>query len=175
MKKVTKKLPTTKTITIAKNLLLGNTYAKKTEKVTIPALPDAVKVTDLSYPSWKAKGGAKHYSDPSTHQSADFELWYSTGFGWCIPTLSIGTSRRANQGHSGGERTYAVRVSTGETVRIGNGPHVTARVKVYVRVNRVEKLRALFELQNSGAERANTIRDRISTRRAQGAMRRSYW
>lgn len=133
-------------------------------------LPKGILASDLVCPTWKQRA-----YDPEGRHSLSFELWYSESFGWCIPTLLISRSRRVSQSYSGGERTYAVSVKTGGTVRIGNGPHIKERHVVYVKKTRLAKLQKFLDLQGQGAERANTIRDNISTRRARTAARRSFW
>ena len=142
--------------------------ATKTAPLPEP-LPKGIKVSDLKWP--------KDYKDTfyTEDSHSSFELWHSTSFGWCIPTLLIGRSRRANQAFSGGERTYAIRVSDGGTVRIGNGPHVKARVTVYLRKSRMADLKKFLDLLQKGAGNAGSIRDRISTRRMRTSMQRSMW
>ena len=95
-------------------------------------------------------------------------LYFVPSFGWVVATLDIS---RASRGQST-DRTYGIRVDTRETVRVGNGPHVLASYEVLLRKERQEALTELLSLHNEGAVAANNIRDRISTRRAQGALRR---
>lgn len=119
------------------------------------SLPPDVIESDLKYPS-------KGYVETLTfHQTQ--------GFGWCIATLHIRKARRAGQT----DRTYAIRVSDGAPVRIGLGPHVTQTVYVYVTEKRLPKLQKYIDLLQKGQIDANTIRDRISSRRAEGAVRRA--
>jgi hypothetical protein len=145
---------------------------KKTTTKTA-ALPKGINATDLKEPSWKtfdktmAREGGEKYGP-----ALKFDLWYIESFGWVIPTLLIAKRRQAA---AYGERTYAVRVSDGATVRVGNGPHVKARHTVYVRKTRLKALEKFLALQGTGAERANTIRDRISSRRAQTALYRTTY
>lgn len=97
-----------------------------------------------------------------------FKMYLVKDWGWCVPTLHIGS------GHNGhADRAYAVRVSNGECVRVGNGPHVTSTVEVYLKKSNYTRLKPLLELMRNGAIKANTTRDRISTRRMQS--RRTYW
>lgn len=58
-------------------------------------------------------------------------------------------------------------------VRVGNGPHVLEKVRVYTRASRLEDLQQFLDLRHQGAIKANTTRDRISSRRAQGTQERS--
>lgn len=141
---------------------------------TVNALPKGILVGDLQRPAYDATD--KLVNSVGTYGS--FELWYTTGFGWCIPTLLISSnSRRVSR--TGSERTYAARVSDSATVRIGMGPHVTERVTVYVRQSRLTALQPFLDTMTKGAGSAGTIRDRISSRRAQGvemrAQGRSSW
>lgn len=122
-------------------------------------LPKGVKTVDLKYPSHREK---RVYDE-------DFELWFITGFGWVIPTLFIrAAGRRAAAGSS--HRTYAVRVDNGGGCRVGIGPHVLRRLRVYVRKVRQAALAPLIALHHQGEVQANQSRDRISTRR----MRNTY-
>lgn len=150
---------------------------KTTRKTTHKDLPKGINATDIKEPSWrthrKVMADARELGLDSVY--AQFDIWYSESFGWCIPTLLITRSRRANQSYSGGERTYAVRIDTGSTVRIGNGPHIKARHTVYIRKTRVAALQKFIALIASGGAKANEIRDSISTRRAQTAARRASW
>lgn len=122
-------------------------------------LPAGLLAKDLRWPAlWRDRA-----------HKADFDLWYVTGFGWCIPTLLI---RGAPRHTALTARTYAVRVDNGNIVRIGLGPHVTFRCTVYARKSRLPALRKYVELRDTGAGKAGMIRDRISSRRAQSEARR---
>ena len=112
-------------------------------------LPKGINASDLDRPSGWA---------PS------FEMWFTAGFGWCIPTVPIS---------HGGQRTYGVRVSNGGVVRMGMGPHVTERVRVFVRENRKSALQQFMDLKAQGESDALTVRDRVSSRRAQGQVERA--
>lgn len=129
------------------------------------ALPKGINASDTKAPAWDAKDNLIRPWDDSR-----FELWYTDAFGWVIPTLLISHASRRSAYQS--DRTYAVRVSDGAPVRVGCGPHVKAQVEVYVRVSREKALRPYLDLRAKGANDANEIRDRISTRRAQGALLR---
>lgn len=134
------------------------------EKITYKDLPKDIRKGDLKYPSYKKT--SKVYDS--------FELWYVRDFEWCIPTLFIrNASRRSPQNF--GHRTYAVRLNQSGVVRIGLGPHVLARVTVYVRDWNVARLQKYLDMQKSGESDANVVRDRISSRRAQGSLRRPFY
>jgi hypothetical protein len=151
-----------------------------TKTTTIPKLPAGILASDLKELPWRSKNAARldsdgNIADAKSHYSvrASFELWYVVGLdwsGWCIPTLMIA---KAQYGATNPSRTYAVRVDTGTTVRIGKGPHVKACLTVHVKKTRLPKLMKFLALRSTGAERANGIRDRISSRRAEGAAHRA--
>jgi hypothetical protein len=106
------------------------------------------------------------------HLPLRFELWYVRAFGWCVPTLLIRQpGRRSSQTSA---RTYATTLD-GKPVRIGLGPHVEVTCTVHVREGSRKRLQSYLDLQRNGAVTANEIRDRISTRRAQSALRRRFF
>ncbi len=74
---------------------------------------------------------------------------------------------------------YGVTVKDGRVVRCGNGPHVTREITVHLTKDNVGRLARYVELWKTGMAEANGIRDRISSRRAQGqahrAAGRSHW
>lgn len=133
----------------------------------LPApLPAGVQAKDLKYPSYKDTDKQVPGNDRS------FDLYcvaFSSGeTGWVIPTLHIGPSRMTSTA-----RTYAVRVPSGSLCRVGNGPHVKARLTVYVRESSKARLQPLLDLRAKGTEQAHQTRDRISSRRAQGQVMRA--
>jgi hypothetical protein len=139
--------------------------AKTTTKKTVQELPPLVVAADLKYPDYKSKDQVAR--DVGDYGSLQF--YKTVGFGWCIATLLIARSRRTGTT----DRTYATRCSDGASVRIGRGPHVESEVRVYVRKSRVKALQKYIDQYNSGAITANTTRDRISSRRAQGSLERA--
>lgn len=135
-------------------------------------LPKDITAKDLVYPDYKdgdklttIQEGPESWNK----RSASFELWYTEQMGWCIPTLLISNARR---GSSNPARTYATTLD-GKPVRIGRGPHVKRIVTVYVRESRLKALQHYLDKQKAGAEVSNQIRDRISSRRAQGQIMRA--
>ena len=82
---------------------------------------------------------------------------------WVICTLPI----------SGKGRTYGQVIATGAGVRVGAGPHVKATVTLYFTADNVERLKPIIDLYRKGLIEANVIRDRISSRRAEGNLRRA--
>lgn len=141
------------------------TIIPKTKK-TDDTLPPDILLSDTKYPDYKKEKREKIAYEVGDHGQLRF--YRTEGFGWCIATLHIANARR----NQSANRTYAARISDGAVVRIGNGPHVKARVSIYIRQSRVAALKKYIDLYNAGAESAHIIRDRISTRRAQGALRR---
>lgn len=149
---------------------------EKTNALPIP-LPSGITTLDITRPEYGKK--ADEYVE--NWDDRYFEIWAVSMAGekleWFIPTLSIAKARR---GTNYAARTYATRIADGKGgYRIGRGPHVKACVTVYVRKRRYEDLRKYLDMRSAGAETANQIRDRISSRRAQGALERaagrSYW
>jgi hypothetical protein len=148
------------------------TNSKFNPKTSTSPLPEGIKESDLKYPSYKSKD--RMVADAGNYGSLTF--YETSAFGWCLATLKISSSRR---GQRTTDRTYAVRVSDGAQVRVGAGPHVTRTITVYVRESRKVALKKYIEMFQQGQVDANTTRDRISSRRAEGALRRgrgeSYW
>jgi len=129
----------------------------------LPELPPGILPGDLKHPGISDTTGMW------------FEMYHATGFGWCIPTLFIRKAGARSFSQHGSDRTYAIAISGGEIVRIGLGPHVTAQVIVYVAKSRLSSLQKYIDLKKRGEDQANQIRDRISSRRAQGQIRRMRW
>jgi hypothetical protein len=153
-----------------------NTTTKKAKD-----LPAGITPEDCTYPKLKYSDDEK-FTLLNPEEQTDYNLgnggiltFHNTeGFGWCLATLPIGGSRGTNV-----DRTYGIRVSDGNLVRVGAGPHVTDTITVYLRKGRLNDLQKYVDMYNTGMSNANTARDHISTRRAQGsmyrAMRRSLW
>jgi hypothetical protein len=136
-------------------------------------LPPGVVASDLKYPECDSgdrldtslgDGGHLTFYEVEGRRVAD----------WCIATLLIGTASRVQRSRGvTTDRTYAVRISDGGCVRIGLGPHIKRTVTVYIRKSRAEALKKYADLYTKGAIEANQIRDRISSRRAQGQLERA--
>lgn len=101
------------------------------------------------------------------------QFYKTDGFGWVLTTLKISNGKRGRD-----DRYYAVTMR-GEVCRVGNGPHVKQVVNVYLKPDNADRLWKYVELWLKGAASAGGIRDRISSRRAQGqemrAQGRSFW
>jgi hypothetical protein len=134
-------------------------------KSVVDDLPVGVIKADLA--------PAKKYTDAlyGVGDGGRLTFYKTTGFGWCVATLHIrnASSRSAH----GGQRTYAARCEDGGVVRIGLGPHILKTVTVFITKPRVKVLQRYIDMYSSGVADANQIRDRISSRRAEGALRRS--
>ncbi len=139
--------------------LVGSTYGTYDEKKRA-----YVGGTEDSYVKAEAPG----------YGVEKFEMWFVPSFGWVIPTLLISsgsTRRRVRAGMASADRTYAATLH-GRVVRVGLGPHVKAQIVVFVRKSRLAVLRRFLLARASGAEQANVVRDRISSRRAEGQVNR---
>lgn len=103
---------------------------------------------------------------------ATVELWcveFRGGeLGWVAPALHIANARRGQP-----RRVYATRVPEGSLCRVGHGPHVKGSVTIVVKQSSSERLSPLLALRLKGEIEANQVRDRISSRRAQGQVMRS--
>jgi hypothetical protein len=137
----------------------------KTIKMELP--PD-VKASDLKYPSYDSGDsiGYRELEAMGLHSNS-LTFYLTTGFGWAITTLGI---RNAKPGRTA--RTYAVTLD-GKCCRVGSGPHVKATVTVYLSKSNLSRLQKYVDLHLKGQEQAGIVRDRISTRRAQGQINRA--
>lgn len=108
-------------------------------------------------------------TDYTAGDSGNLHLHYIPEVGWVVATLFISRSSSAKYI----DRTYGIVVETGKTVRIGGGPHITSTIVVRLRKNRIEALSPFIEMYDNGMGKAGSVRDRISTRRAQGVEHRA--
>lgn len=132
-------------------------------------LPACVRVGDLKWPRGMAQLSYKeHAMIRERGLNDDLRLWWVLDWGWVIPVLLIRNAGRRNPGMA--SRQYAIRVDTGELVRVGIGPHVGEQVRVYLSKRNVKRLEPLLALALKGAVAANQARDRRSTR----ALRRLF-
>jgi hypothetical protein len=140
---------------------------------TSALLPEGILKSDLEYPVWKSKN--KIVSEAGNYGRLTFHK--VTNRGWVIATLPISAARR---GTGYADRTYAIEVSpkssydnTHQIVTVGKGPHIEATVEIYITTKRLKALQPFLDLYTKGLGDAGSIRDRISTRRAQTVLRRS--
>jgi hypothetical protein len=141
---------------------------KTVAKPAAKTLPFGLKQSDLSYPK---RPKTYDWRKPQPHDLLHTLTLYETErFGWVVTTLHIrNAGSRSMRGAQ--PRTYGVTAS-GQVVTVGLGPHVKSTMTVYVSRARAEALKTLVDLHERGLADAGSIRDRISSRRAQGAMRR---
>lgn len=121
-------------------------------------LPPNVKASDLK---WNKK---RKYIEGLPYR---FEMYLVHGTEWHIATLQIAV---AKNGYA--DRTYSTTLD-GKIHRIGRGPHVTNTITVYVGSDNHKRLQPLLETLKQGEIKSHEIRDRISSRRAEGQLHRS--
>lgn len=167
--------------------------AKKTPKTPAkvqPELPPDVRPSDLErakYPDHEDKAAYEAYwahnrlMDSLGLPGGELTFYRSLQGGkasgqWLLTTLHISNpGRRSSAGAVA--RTYAVGLSDGKVYTTGGGPRET--VRVLVKADNLGRLQKYLDLYAKGMEDAQAIRDRISSRRAQGqlyrAQGRSSW
>jgi hypothetical protein len=133
-------------------------------------LPEGINKSDLKFPAWNGKNKLAY----SVANAGRLNFHYVAKRGWVIATLPISAAKR---GSGLTDRTYAVQVeeqATGEhsIVTVGKGPHVLSTITVYITEKRLAKLQKFVDIYTEGLGDAGSIRDRISTRRAQTVLRR---
>ena len=130
---------------------------KTNDTLRRPSLPADLTDKDTKPPAkWKDATG---YS---------FQLWFIANLGWVLPTLLISRSNRGNA-----DRYYAVGVGDKRTYRVGKGPHVLHVVTIHGCKRNAKVVAKYIELKREGMAAACTIRDRISSRRAEGELHRA--
>lgn len=94
------------------------------------------------------------------------------GIGWVLTTLHISNpSRRQAAGTPA--RTYAIGLTDRKVYTVGKGPHVLKSVEVHLKNSNLERMQKYIDLYREGMGNAGQIRDRISSRRAQGQLYRA--
>ena len=133
-------------------------------------LPLGITKLDTTRPAWDAEDqldtGKGDYGQLTFHKTQRF--------GWCITTLFISRGKRGQP-----DRSYGIAVDGEQTVSVGNGPHVTETFTLYFRESRAGDLQRYHDLYVKGLQAANAVRDRRSSRIAQGqemrAQGRTRW
>lgn len=147
---------------------------KTTPKRELP--PDVIE-SDLEYPSSFEKrvkdlpeglyGSLTFYFVPEGKKAP----------AWVLTTLHISNPSRRQSGTPA--RTYGIGVGDSKVYTVGRGPHVKAEVTVCLTTVNIDRLQKYVDLWVKGMSDASAIRDRISSRRAQGnlfrAEGRSHW
>jgi len=130
-------------------------------------LPKGISKSDLKYPAYKESA---RVDVGDGYERSSFEIWFTQGFGWVIPTLQIGGAR----GSYNTRRSYGVTVEDGKLVSVGRGPHVLETHTVYLTKNNLSRVKPYTELYSKGMVQAGTYRDNLSTRRANSRRRWSF-
>lgn len=140
-----------------------------TKLVTPPELPLGLRASDLQYPKRPAK---YDWGKPQPFDVLHTVTLYETDrMGWVVTTLHIRNPGRRHRSDAQA-RTYGVTVD-GTVCRVGLGPHVKRTVTAYVTRARADALAKLVALHEKGMADAGSIRDRISSPRANSMMRRA--
>ncbi len=142
--------------------------SRKPVSKPVTALPPDITVADTKAPPM---GEGMSYTERKEFMGDlpyYFTFYQTQGFGWVLCTLGIG-----GKGRGDAARTYGITVADGKVVRVGRGPHVLKIVEVYVSKKNKDRMARYVELLRKGLAEAGTIRDRISTRRAQGQINRA--
>ena len=141
------------------------------KKPATSSLPPNVTPADLKWPETGHSLPYEKYRELGLERN-DLTFYETKGFGWVLCTLHISNaSRRQAAGTT--DRTYAITVADGKVCRVGRGPHVLSTVTVYLSADNLERLMPYVELYLKGSGDAGNIRDRISSRRAQGQLHRA--
>jgi hypothetical protein len=135
-------------------------------------LPPDVKAADLKFPEVGKDLPWERRKELGLEDLYGLTFYQVKGLGWVLCTLHISNpSRRASTGTPA--RTYAIGVADGKVYTVGRGPHVTKEIEVYLSVDNLPRIQRYVDLWKKGMEDAGQIRDRISSRRAQGQMHRA--
>lgn len=149
---------------------------KKTAKPAAPALPPGIKPEDMNYP---AAGRSLPYE-----KLKELGLGYEAGWSGVLTFYHCANARRAPEwvlttlrisgaGRGATERYYGIGVADSKTYTVGRGPHVTTVVEVRPSADNLDRLLPYLGLWKKGMADASAVRDRISSRRAQGQLHRA--
>jgi hypothetical protein len=147
----------------------------KTSK-TVRELPPNVNPSDTVYPR-RTSYDDSYWTFQKTLREIGLEtstltFYKTTGIGWVLTTLHISNPSR-RQSSSTPPRTYGIGVADSKVYTVGRGPHVTEEVTIYLTPENYDRLKVYVQLWTKGMADASQIRDRISSRRAQGQLHRS--
>ena len=151
-----------------------------TKQPAAPKLPEGILKSDLEYPSLDYSKPISEAERHAARIAQHLQFYYTDRFGWVICVLHIRNASRAQRAiyraDSGvnDARFYAISVDKSEICTVGLGPHVKHRFELYITNARADALKRYAALAALGAERANGIRDRISTRRSRTIARRTF-
>ena len=130
-------------------------------------LPPDVKASDTKYPAKPLayavilELGLRDYS---------LSFYRVKGMGWVLLTLGISGAGKSDRNSTA--RSYGTTME-GKVCRVGRGPHVEKEATVYLSEENLPRLRKYVDLLAKGLADAGQIRDRISSRRAQGQLHRA--
>jgi hypothetical protein len=138
-------------------------------------LPEPVRTEDCVRPSWSEETSFQWSELDAMHlPTGTLTLYKIKGRGWVVCALAISkASSRQRAAGVGTDRTYAIELDKPNVVTVGGGPHVEATVTVYVTKTNLERLQPLIDRYVEGLTLAGQIRDRVSSRRAQGQVERA--
>lgn len=164
--------------------------AKKTAgpaKGPAPQLPPDVTAADLKWPKTPEYGTPayrewlKVIDEIRRRTDAGQLTFYHVPAGRKAPDWVLTTLRIGGAGRGATERYYGVGVADGKVYTVGRGPHVAAVVTIHLHPGNWDRLRKYADLYEKGMADAQAVRDRISSRRAQGQLHRAagrthwYW
>jgi hypothetical protein len=140
--------------------------------VQMTELPPDVEPEDLKYPEPGRGLPWERRKELGLEDLYSLTFYRVRDLGWVLCTLHISNpSRKAAAGTTA--RTYGIGVADGKVYTVGRGPHVTKEVEVYLSGDNLDRLSRYVDLWKKGMEDASAIRDRISSRRAQGQLHRA--
>lgn len=138
-------------------------------------LPAGIIESDLIAPWRGIDSESEQLTDEAEQYLSEIELYgksltfyRTTAFGWVLCTLDISKGKAGRE-----KRTYAIGCVDGKQYRVGGGPHVQKKIEVYIKASNYERVSKFVELWLQGMEGSGAIRDRISSRRAQGQLHRA--
>lgn len=149
-------------------------------------LPDGIKASDGQYdrPDYGNEAAMEAYyktqSDFRAKLRAEFPdlqteqlLFYHVPGcgGWVLCTLHISNPSSRSRTNTCA-RYYGIGVNDHKVYTVGKGPHVKAEATILVKADNYDRLKKYLELYVEGLGKASQIRDRISSRRAQGQLYR---
>ncbi len=141
---------------------------KTTKKLPPRALPPDVTEADCKY-DYEASLSYREFPEGTNLPLTFYKVGGKDAradWGWVLTTLIIsGKGRRGST-----DRYYSIGVDDSKIYTVGRGPHVQAVVEVYITTKNRDRLWKYVELHQKGLGEAQTIRDRIGSRRAQGQL-----
>lgn len=128
-----------------------------------PQLPKGVLKSDLKYDGERITKAQWEKLRELGMENTQIPLWFQQNGGCFIPTLPIS---------HGGLRSYAIALSDKKIWSLTRNQSIAAQY-VYIRKGNFKRLIPLMETFAKGMADSQKIRDRISSRRAQGQLNRA--